>query len=62
MNQLIKKAMEYNKAICLAFVDHEKAFDSVKYIAVLNLMQEQETNENYVKFTENIYKSGTSLI
>ena len=28
INQLIEKTLEYNKPLCLAFVDYEKAFDS----------------------------------
>ena len=30
MNQLIEKTSEYNKPLCLAFVDYEKTIDSVE--------------------------------
>ncbi|XP_069985548.1 uncharacterized protein [Penaeus vannamei] len=36
INQLIEKSNEFNKPICLAFVDYEKAFDSVEQEGILN--------------------------
>ena len=31
VNQLQKKANEYNMPLCFAFVDYEKAFDSLEF-------------------------------
>ena len=33
INQLTEKCSEYNIPLCVAFVDYEKAFDSVQTIA-----------------------------
>ena len=41
INQLQEKCREYNIPLCVAFVDYEKAFDSVQTQAILTLMQEQ---------------------
>ena len=44
MNQLIKKTSEYNMPLCLAFVDYEKAFDSVERTAISNALYEPGIN------------------
>ena len=41
VNQLKEKCREYNIPLCIAFVDYEKAFDSVQTQAVLTSLQEQ---------------------
>ena len=41
INQLKEKCREYNIPLCVAFVDHEKAFDSVQTQAMLTALQEQ---------------------
>ena len=38
MNQLIEKTSEHNMPLCLAFVDYEKAFDSVERTAISNAL------------------------
>ena len=38
-SQLKEKCAEYQKPLCLAFVDYEKAFDSVKTWAILNSLE-----------------------
>ena len=41
INQLKEKCREYNILLCVAFVDYEKAFDSVQTQAILTSLQEQ---------------------
>ena len=48
--------------LCLAFVDYEKAFDSVERTAISNALYEQGLNETYIKLIENIYANGTSVV
>ena len=62
INQLIEKTNEYNIPLCLAFVDYEKAFDSIEHNAVFDSLREQGINENYVQLLENIYSNSTALI
>jgi len=61
-NQLRKKANEYRTPISLAFVDYEKAFDSVETNAVMNALKEQQVHPKYVRLLQNIYDSTTSTI
>ena len=53
---------EYNMPLCLAFVDCEKAFDSVEGTAISNALYEQGMDETYIKLMENIYANGTSVV
>ncbi|KAF9787562.1 hypothetical protein SFRURICE_001614 [Spodoptera frugiperda] len=39
LRQIIQKTEEYNLPLCLAFVDYEKAFDSIETWAVLQSLQ-----------------------
>ncbi|RVE40675.1 hypothetical protein evm_014675 [Chilo suppressalis] len=39
LRQIIQKTEEYNRPLCLAFVDYEKAFDSIETWAVLQSLQ-----------------------
>ena len=48
--------------LCLAFVDYEKAFDSLERTAISNALYEQGLNETYIKLIENIYANGTSAV
>ena len=32
LNQLIEKSKEYQRPLCLSFIDYEKAFDSVEHL------------------------------
>ena len=41
INQPKEKCREYNIPLCVAFVDYEKAFDSVQTQAILTSLQEQ---------------------
>ena len=62
VSELIEKTSEYNRPLCFAFVDYEKAFDSVEHNAVFNSLKEQGINGNYVKIMENIYEKGSTII
>ena len=39
INQIIEKCNEFNKPLCISFIDYEKAFDSVEHEAILKALQ-----------------------
>ena len=41
INQLKEKCREFNIPLCIAFIDYEKAFDSVQTQAILSSLQDQ---------------------
>ena len=40
---------EYAQPLCMAFIDYEKAFDSVSTSSVLNALISQNINKTYVE-------------
>ena len=55
INQVMEKTAEYRKPLCMAFIDYEKAFDSVRISAVMGAIRKQGIDENYVHVLEDIY-------
>ena len=55
INQLKEKCREYNIPLCVAFVDYEKAFDSVQTQAILTSLQEQGIEDVYIEILKDIY-------
>jgi len=46
----------------MVFVDYEKAFDSVEIHSVLEALQEQGINSNYIKLIRDIYTDNSSTV
>ncbi|XP_029641357.1 uncharacterized protein LOC115216295 [Octopus sinensis] len=49
LTQLLERVNEYKLPLCVAFVDYKKAFDSVETNAVLNSLQKQGVEAQYVQ-------------
>ncbi|KAI8438500.1 hypothetical protein MSG28_010984 [Choristoneura fumiferana] len=49
LRQVIQKTEEYNLPLCLAFVDYEKAFDSIETWAVLQALQRCQVDYRYIE-------------
>jgi hypothetical protein len=62
VTQLVQKANEYELPMCMAFVDYEKAFDSVEHIGIIDALKEHQVDSIYLEMLTNIYNSGTSII
>ena len=54
INQLKEKCREYNIPLRVAFVDYEKAFDSVQTQAILTSLQEQGIEDMYIEILKDI--------
>lgn len=59
---LIEKATEYNLPLYPAFIDYEKAFDSLEHWAIFDGLVKARIDHRYTKLLENIYKKATSSI
>ena len=53
---------EYNIPLCIAFVDYEKAFDSVQTAAVRTLLQEQGIDDGYIELLKEIYTNSSMTV
>ena len=54
INLLTEKCREYNIPLCVAFVDYEKAFDSVQTQAILSSLQDQGIEDVYIEILKDI--------
>ena len=62
MNQLIEKASEYKLPLCLAFVDYEKAFDSIEVPFAMKALESQGVNPSYINTYKSIYKKNIAYL
>ena len=61
IKQLKEKCREYNIPMCVAFVDYEKAFDSVQTQVILTSLQEQRIEDVYIYILKDIYSSSVTV-
>ena len=62
VNQLQEKANEYNIPLCFAFVDYEKAFDSIEFEPLFEGLKNQGIDEAYLNILRNLYSEATSVL
>ena len=62
INQLKEKCREYKIPLCVAFVDYEKAFDSVQTQAILTSLQEQGIEDVYIEILKDIYTDSSVTV
>lgn len=62
LRQVIQKTEEYNQPLCLAFVDYEKAFDSIETWAVLQSLQRCQVDYRYIEVLRYLYQNATMTI
>lgn len=62
VSQLQEKANEYNIPLCFAFVDYEKAFDSIEYTPMFNALEHQGVDPAYIKIIRDLYYEATSTL
>ena len=62
INQLQEKAREYNIPLCFAFVDHEKAFDSIEFEPIFHALKNHGVDKAYLDIIKHLYHEATSVI
>ncbi|KAL1447418.1 hypothetical protein WDU94_003530 [Cyamophila willieti] len=62
VRELIERHIEFEMPLCLAFVDFEKAFDSVKTSAVIKSLEEGGVESTYINVLNTIYNSASATI
>ncbi|CAM4691260.1 unnamed protein product [Leuciscus chuanchicus] len=62
LNQLLERTREYKMPLVLAFVDYEKAFDSVEINAVLLALQQQGIGDEYVALLQELNSNCATTI
>ena len=62
VNQVKENCREYNISFCIAFIDYEKAFDSLQTQVVLTSLQEQGIEYVYIKLLNDIYTNSSMTV
>uniref|UniRef100_A0A914UST4 Reverse transcriptase domain-containing protein n=1 Tax=Plectus sambesii TaxID=2011161 RepID=A0A914UST4_9BILA len=62
LNQLIERCREYKMPLILAFVDYEKAFNSVEFNAVLQALHRQGFDSDYIALLKELNTDCTTDI
>ncbi|XP_072943439.1 uncharacterized protein [Epargyreus clarus] len=62
LRQVVQKSEEYNLPLCVAYVDYEKAFDSIKTWAVLESLQRCQIDYRYIEVLKCMYKAASMTI
>ena len=62
LNQLIEKSNEYKEPLYIAFVDYEKAFDSVEHEDILNALEKHQIPTVYIETLASMYRNGTAQV
>ena len=62
ISQIIEKTNEYEVPLGLAFIDYEKAFDSVEHLGVMNAIGNHGVDMDYVALLTHIYNNGKASI
>ena len=60
INQVIEKCNEFNLPLCIAYIDYEKAFDSVEHAIIFKALRNIGINETYINIIEDIYTDATA--
>ena len=62
INQIQEKANEYQMPICFAFVDYEKAFDSIEFTPLFIALENQGIDADYITLIRDLYNGATATL
>ena len=62
ISQLQEKADEYKIPLCFAFVDYEKAFDSIEFNPLFESLENQVVEAAYITLLRDLYNGATSTL
>ena len=62
VTQVLEKTTEYNIPLYMAFIDYEKAFDSIQHRAVFEALRTHGVQEKYINIIKETYTEGTAQI
>ncbi|CAH2106596.1 unnamed protein product [Euphydryas editha] len=62
IKQLIEKCQQYNGPLYMAFVDYNKAFDSIEHHCIWEALKTQGIHNKYIRLIKNVYSNSTGRI
>lgn len=60
VTQVLDKTNGYQTLLFVAFIDYEKAFDSIKHKAVFEALKKQGVQDKYINVIKDTYREGTN--
>ena len=61
-NQVMEKYNEYGKTYYIAFVDYNKAFDSLIHKHIYKALENQGVNRKYIRIIKQIYENSIAMV
>jgi hypothetical protein len=62
LNQLIEKCNEFNKTVFLAFIDFQKAFDTLEHPFIWHALKNQGVEDKYIRIIKKVYSNAFGKI
>ena len=62
VNQLQEKTNQYNIPLCFVFVDYEKAFNSIEFEPLFEVLMNQGIDEVCLNILPNLYSKAASVL
>jgi Reverse transcriptase (RNA-dependent DNA polymerase) len=62
LNQLVEKCNEFNKTIFFAFIDYQKAFDTLEHPYIWKALKTQGIEEKYIRIIRKVYENATARV
>ena len=62
LNQILEKTKESNLLLCMAFIDDERAFDTLEKPAIIEALENQHIEKQYIDLVKHIYDNDRTSI
>ena len=62
LNQILKKTQEVTLPLCMAFIGYEMAFDALEKPAIIEALENQHTEKQYIDLIKYLYNNATTSI
>lgn len=59
---IIEKYREHQKPLYIAFIDYQKAFDTISHSSIWDSLKEQGVDDRYINTIKSIYRNNTSRV
>lgn len=61
IRQIIEGNNEFEIPPCTAFIDNEKAFDSIALLVLIETLRKSDINSGYIQMIANIYEETPAM-
>ncbi|KAI8427328.1 hypothetical protein MSG28_001907 [Choristoneura fumiferana] len=62
VRQIVEQLNEYNKQYYMAFVDYNKAFDSLRHDFIWKTLKKQGVESKYIRIIKEIYRNSSAIV